>query len=97
MNARRRFLASTLGLALAPFIIAAAPEPEKYRRFHRFNRVLDRWEEVQFEAIKEGDEIWIDDSNPKHCAIVLVCCGYHDDVIDCSHRIDPQTNDWVPF
>lgn len=97
MNARRRFLASTLGLALAPIASAAAPEPKEWRRFHRFDHDRGQWVPTRFETIMAGDEIWIDDSNPAMCEVVLVERGYHDGMIDCSHRIDPKTNQWVAF
>lgn len=89
---RREFLAAVVAASLPVETVSAAPLRTRY---HRFNRAATRWDEIRFEQIATGDELWID--RPNQSEVVKVYRGYCSEGDDflVSRWIDKKTNTWV--
>lgn len=111
MNRRELFgaVAGVL-LALSPVAaVEPAPKPKYYRRWYRFMRDTDRWvwdrvagkwvydpwEPIDFADIREGMEIWVEDSVTGNEVVYASSDCIRGEFFTVGARIDPATNTWV--
>lgn len=105
---RRTFFRAAVAIGASVLVGHSAPArvvppPDCVRRWYRHTRPACEWVEIEYEDVRAGDEVWVHtpatDGLPEHNEVVMA----HDDYDPVAGywrsglRIDPVTNQWVPF